>query len=499
MNENVLFGLAVTVVGAPLVLLGFTSVVAIWPVASRERLIIIGTYLGIMAGFLASVGIAISMITEQRDTRVLDLGRWVSIPEMEFHFHIRLIFDRLSIPFLFLIYVLCGTVGAFTSRYLHRELGFQRFFILYSLFTLGMVISAVSGTIEVLFFGWELVGLSSALLVSFFHERQAPAMNGLRVWTIYRIADASFLMAAWLLHHLTGEGDLQRMMGVAAWPHVHIELTAGQALGVGLLLLIAAAGKSALIPFSSWLPRAMEGPTASSAIFYGALSVHLGAYMLLRVSPVIYASWVLSASVVALGLATAVYASLVERVQADIKSALAFASLTQVGLIVAEIGMGWQCFALLHLLGHASLRTLQMLRAPSLLQDYFKLETALGHRIAVQPRPPWTFCVPELRNGIYRFALERGFLDAILNRFFVGPFLGLFKLFSRWESAWLQCWEKRFGRSIRVSWKWGPSGERFSKVQPPFQTESGGALREGTSQTESIRSAVGTKWENQDA
>ena len=117
-------------------------------------------------------------------------------------------------------------------------------------------------------------------------------------------------------------------------------MTPQQALLVGLLLLVAAAGKSALVPFSGWLPRAMEGPTPSSAVFYGALSVHLGAFLLLRVSPLLERSPLLCAAIVALGLTTAVFAYLAGSVQTDIKSALSFASLSQVGIIVAEIGLG---------------------------------------------------------------------------------------------------------------------------------------------------------------
>src|SRR5690348_18183899 len=101
--------------------------------------------------------------------------------------------------------------------------------------------------------------------------------------------------------------------------------TSQQALIVGLLLLAAAAGKSALVPFSGWLPRAMEGPTPSSAVFYGALSVHLGTFLLLRVSPRLECSAWLAIAVVALGLTTAVVAYFAGSVQTDIKSALAFA------------------------------------------------------------------------------------------------------------------------------------------------------------------------------
>ena len=139
---------------------------------------------------------------------------------------------------------------------------------------------------ETLFAGWEMVGLSSTLLVAFYHERKGPVRNGLRVWSVYRISDAALLLAAVALHHMTGEGDFDAFLGNGAgspWPMGQSLLSEQQALLVGLLLLVAAAGKSALVPFSGWLPRAMEGPTPSSAVFYGALSVHLGAFLLLRV------------------------------------------------------------------------------------------------------------------------------------------------------------------------------------------------------------------------
>ena len=279
-----------------------------------------------------------------------------------------------------------------------------------------------------------------------FHERIAPAINGLRVWAIYRFADAAFLLAAVQLHHATGEGDFHLMSRGGVWPEATSTLSASNAMIAGLLLLIAVAGKSALIPFCGWLPRAMEGPTASSAIFYGALSVHLGVYLLLRVSPIFSSSLALSIVVVTLGMSTAVYANLVERVQADIKSALAFASLAQVGLIVAEIGMGWHYLALMHILGHAALRTLQLLRALSLLQDYFKLETALGQRVAFCRQDSWLTRHPQLHRSLYRLALNRGYLDSLLDDWLVVPALRMFQWCSRAESAWIHWWETSFGR-----------------------------------------------------
>jgi NAD(P)H-quinone oxidoreductase subunit 5 len=225
-------------------------------------------------------------------------------------------------------------------------------------------------------------------------------------------------------------------MGRGAWPAGEALIGSREALWVGVLLIIAAAGKSALVPFSGWLPRAMEGPTSSSAIFYGALSVHLGAFLLLRISPILERSIVLQGTVVVLGAVTALLAALAGRVQSDVKTALAYASLTQVGIIVMEIGLGLRYVALVHILGHAALRTLQLLRAPTLLHDYHVLENALGHHL---PRrfAPWNrWLPPRWQQWLYLLALERGFLDEILNRLAVRPFLALFHRFDAWERRW---------------------------------------------------------------
>jgi NADH:ubiquinone oxidoreductase subunit 5 (chain L)/Multisubunit Na+/H+ antiporter, MnhA subunit len=405
--------------------------------------------LAMVAGLVASSVVLVAMLaTGERNVRI-DLGDWVAVgehiasksnptlPEQEaFHFAFKFKFDRLSVPFAILTFLLCGVISTFASRYLHREAGFNRFFLLLALFAVGMVLTTLAGTIETLFTGWEFVGISSALLVAFFHERRGPVENGLRVWSVYRLSDAALLLAAVALHRLRGSGDFNLLLGDGSWPQGEIPITQSQALLVGGLLLVAAAGKSALIPFSGWLPRAMEGPTPSSAIFYGALSVHLGAFLLLRVSPILECSFVLSAAVVLLGLATAVYASLASRAQSDIKSALSFASLTQVGLIVAEIGLGLRYIALIHILGHACLRTLQFLRAPTLLHDYHSLENALGSHLPGDEGPFPSLLSPKTRNWLYRMALHRGYLDVFLADYIARPILRMFRACDALERRW---------------------------------------------------------------
>jgi NAD(P)H-quinone oxidoreductase subunit 5 len=434
--HQVLQVLGIAVLAGPTALVAVLGTAALVGRPLSERTTNHITYLATVTSLTASLAILALMLAGGTRHVPIDLGNLVVIPQQHFHFHLMFIFDRLSVPFVILSLTLCGTVAAFASRYLHRERGYGRFFVCNSLFVLGIVMTTLAGTIEVLFFGWELVGLSSALLVAFFHERVAPVRNGIRVWSVYRIADAAFLLGAVALHQLTGAGDFDKLMGAGSWPSAGTTLSSGQAFFVGSLLLVAAAGKSALVPFSGWLPRAMEGPTPSSAIFYGALSVHLGAFLLLRVSPILEASVWLSAAVVAIGLITALYAAVTARVQTDIKSALAFASLIQVGIIVAEIGCGLRYIALIHIIGHACLRTLQLLRAPTLLHDYHAMENAIGGHLPHEPGF-WERVIPAgAREWCYRFALERGYLDSFLNEYVVYPFQRAFQWCDTMERRW---------------------------------------------------------------
>ncbi|HEX4132650.1 MAG TPA: proton-conducting transporter membrane subunit [Pirellulales bacterium] len=427
--------LGTLVVVSPLVMtfvLGITLLLD-WPLTEQSigRLV----YSSIVVGLSAAVVILVLMLATGERHVAIDAGDWVEIPH-HFHFSVKIVFDRLSVPLAILSFVLAGTIGAFATRYMHREPGFNRFFMLYAIFVLGMVATSLAGTIETLFAGWEFVGLSSALLVAFFQERAAPARNGLWVWTVYRVSDAALVLAAVAMHHLIGEGDFNELLGAGPWPDETSNVSTGDATIVGLLLVVAAAGKSGLVPFSGWLPRAMEGPTPSSAVFYGALSVHLGAFLLLRVSPLLERSPLVCVVVVALGLMTAVFAYLAASVQADIKSALSFASLSQVGIIVAEIGLGFTYLPLFHLLGHACLRTLQFVRAPTLLQDYRTLENAIGSRLPRTATPWMRFGGTGFHAWLYRFALERGYLDSLLTDYIVGPFVRTFRLCDSLERRW---------------------------------------------------------------
>lgn len=382
------------------------------------------------AGLLVTAAAVVVMLKDGVVRHPIELGDWIATG----HHHIKFEFvlDLLSLTYAGLTLVLCAVVGMFSVRYLHREAGYNRFFILFALFLFGMLVTALSDTVETLFVGWELVGISSVLLIGFFHERAAPVQNGLRVWAVYRFGDAALVLAALLMHEFFGSGDFHHLAFATG------QLGAQQTLHwtiLGALFVAAAACKSALVPFSGWMPRAMEGPTTSSAIFYGAISVHLGAFLLLRISPILdHTPWI-PPFLIALGLLTTVLAYLCGRVQTDVKSALSFSVLTQVGLIMAEIGFGLHTFALIHLVGHACLRTLQFLRAPSFLQDHHHQKDAIGHGLPAIPDTLFAKLPAALRRPLYRFALERGFLDAILDRVVLRPFAAVFRACDRADRA----------------------------------------------------------------
>ena len=360
--------LGTLVVGTPLVLLAALGIPSLIGGTLSERATARACRLAIAIGLLACIGTLVSMLVTGDRHVVLNVGNWVAFQDdlpserVHYHFSLKFEFDRLSVPLSILCFVLCGTVGAFATRYLHRESGYNRFFVLFALFLSGMVIASLADTIETLFIGWEFVGLSSALLVAFFQERPAPTRNGLSIWVIYRVSDAALLLAAVALHHVTGEGDFDQLLGTQSWPNTQLPLNQSQSLLIGLLLLFAVAGKSALRTVLGLVAPSHGGSDTIGRRVLHALSVHLGEFLLLRMSPLISVSTWLAVAVICMGLLTAVYAYITSSVQTDIKSALAFASLVQVGIIVAEIGLShWIPFllyvALVHLLGHACLRT----------------------------------------------------------------------------------------------------------------------------------------------
>lgn len=392
-------------------------------------------------GTLVLLASTLCVVTFTSEDRVI----WAELPWFavdDYHFGITLVADWISAPLSALFAILSATIGVFSRRYLHREPGYHRFYFLLGLFAFGVQLTVLAGSLDIVFIGWELVGLCSALLIAYFHERRKPVEHSIRAFFTYRLCDVGLLSAVVWIHHTVGTTDFEFGRALHAFglpiPSSGADLTL-----IGVLALVAALGKGGQAPLGGWLPRAMEGPTPSSAIFYGAISVHLAPFLLLRAAPLLAESTVASASVIAVGAITALHGTFVGRVQSDVKSMLAYASMTQVGLILVEIGTGFYVLALVHLMGHASIRSLQILMSPNVLADHQLREQALG---ATVPRTGghlerW---VPRaLQPWLYRHALERGYFDAVLRDFLLAPFVRTFR--------WLDAAERHFTNWIEGS------------------------------------------------
>jgi len=283
----------------------------------------------------------------------LDYGDWFASGHA--HFGLSLSVDPESLPMLWLTALLTGLVASFSVRYLHQDRGFLRFFSLLNLFTFGAYLVAAAGSLDVLTVGWELVGITSVLLIGFFQLRPELVHNAARVFAYYRIADV-FLIASVLVSHLWfGTAHLDTLSPVEVLSKGVDR--AGRLHWIVLFLILAACGKSSIGPFFGWLPRAMEGPTPSSAILYGAISVHLGAFLLLRVQPLLLASDPATVLLIVLGAASALLGTLLHRSSCDAKTSLSYATQSQLGLIFVEIGLGWVWIPMLHILGHSIVRT----------------------------------------------------------------------------------------------------------------------------------------------
>ncbi len=336
----------------------------------------------------------------------------------EYEFLVDFYFDKVTAVYLLVGAFVTFLIIRYSSFYLHLEQGYKRFFNTILLFFLGYNLTVLSGNFETLFIGWELLGISSFLLIAFYRERYLPVRNAVKVFAIYRIGDVGILLAMWASHHLWHENIT--FLKLSNYDLVHRLLEGHRDIGIfiSVCILVAAAAKSAQFPFSSWLPRAMEGPTPSSAIFYGSLSVHFGVFLLLRTYPF----WEHQTSVRVLigfcGIITAATGFFISRVQSTIKTQIAYASISQIGIMFIEIALGLKTLALIHFAGNAFLRTYQLLVSPSvvsyLIRDQFyhfqpnqsSLEEGLPKRI---------------RLTIYMLSLKEWYLDVLLNKLVFTP------------------------------------------------------------------------------
>ena len=351
--------------------LGF--IISLFLPESKEKAISWTAFGTVFLQLIGLVGFIIFWIIDgAKDLNLLELS---ILKTAHYEFFIDFYFDQISAVYLFIGALLTSMITTYSRYYLHREKGYKRFFNTVLFFFFGYNLAILSGNFETLFIGWEIIGISSFLLIAFYRERYLPVKNAFKVFSIYRIGDVGLLLAMWASHHLFHENITFMKLNNYELVNEHLQNHSIIGIFIALCLACAAAAKSAQIPFSSWLPRAMEGPTPSSAIFYGSLSVHLGVFLMLRTFPFWEHQTTMRIAIGLMGLTTSLAASVMARVQSSVKSQVAYSSISQIGIIFIEIALGFETLALIHFAGNAFLRTYQLLVSPSvvsyLIRDQF--------------------------------------------------------------------------------------------------------------------------------
>jgi len=285
--------------------------------------------------------------------------------DAEFSFD--LYFDKFTLVYAVVTGLLGTLISLFSRYYMHRDPGYKRFFNNLTFFFLGINLVIFSGNFETLFLGWEVLGISSFLLIGFYRERYLPVKNSIKVVSLYRLSDVGLLVALWLCHAAFGKNiQFEEMNQSAEIPALLAQNPLNHFL-IPLVFLLVAAIKSGQFPFSSWLPRAMEGPTTSSAIFYGSLSVHIGLFLMLRTYPLWTDNLAIRVLIIGMGLLTSILAGSIANVQPTVKTQIAYASIAQIGIMFIEAALGWHILVLVHFAGNALLRSYQLLVSPSVL------------------------------------------------------------------------------------------------------------------------------------
>jgi len=313
------------------------------------------------------------------------------------------VLDPLSAVMLVMVTFVGLLIFIYSTGYMAHDENFTRFFCFLSLFAGAMLGLVISNSILLLFMCWELVGLTSYLLIGFWYHKPSAAAAAKKAFMTTRVGDVLFFLGiVWLfaqsgtlLFYNNGAGSMEGWaLGGLISAHAGLGLTAAGA--IGLLIFAGAVGKSGQFPLHVWLPDAMEGPTPVSALIHAATMVAAGVYLVARVYPLMQAGAAANGTSTALivitwvGSITAVFAALIAIAQNDIKRILAYSTVSQLGYMMAGLGIGGVAVGMFHLITHAFFKSLLFLGAGSVIHGCHE-EQDVRHMGGLKAYMPWTF------------------------------------------------------------------------------------------------------------
>jgi NADH-quinone oxidoreductase subunit L len=308
--------------------------------------------------FLVSLAVGLQVLADPA-TYVRPLPTWIEVGDLSVSYD--LFIDQLTAVMLLVVTGVGLLVHIYSVGYMHGDSRYSRFFAYLNLFLASMLILVLGSNLLTLFLGWELVGLSSYLLIGFWFEKREYASAAKKAFITNRVGDVSFMVAMFLAFSTLGTLDFLGIFGEAE------QLSSGTAFALILLLLGGAAAKSAQIPLYVWLPDAMAGPTPVSALIHAATMVTAGVYLTVRMSPVLVQSVTAMTFIAWIGALTALLAALIAIRQDDIKKVLAYSTVSQLGYMFIAVGVGAFRESIFHLVTHAFFKGLLFLAAGSVM------------------------------------------------------------------------------------------------------------------------------------
>ena len=349
---------------------------------------------------LASFARLLAFDEEHRST-VQHLFSYVPVGDL--HVDVSLFLDPLSSAFTLLVTGVGTLVHVYSIGYMEHDEERRRFFAYLNLFLGSMLLLVLASNFLVLYVGWELVGVSSYLLIGFWHRRPSAATAAKKAFITNRVGDVGLSLGVVLIFVTFGTVDFAEVFARAP------DLSGGTAFGICVLLLLGACAKSAQFPLHVWLPDAMEGPTPASALIHAATMVTAGVYLIGRAHPLFEQSQAALNLVTAVGIVTVLIGGVIACVQDDIKKVLAYSTVSQIGYMFLGVGLGPGAYAIgiFHLLTHGFFKALMFMGAGSVmhgLHDETDMRRMGGLRKAM-PVTYWTFLAGWLAIiGMFPFA-----------------------------------------------------------------------------------------------
>jgi NADH-quinone oxidoreductase subunit L len=317
------------------------------------------------------------------------------IPAGDFQVSFNFLVDNLTAVLLIVVTTIGMLVHVYSIGYMAHDPGRWRFFAYLNLFMFSMLLLVLADNFLLLFAAWELVGLSSYLLIGFWHRRRTAALAAKKAFLVNRVGDFGFalgIMAVWTTVGTLNFAEVFEFFGPGGGV---AGLESWMVIGIALLLFMGAMGKSAQFPLHVWLPDAMEGPTPVSALIHAATMVNAGVYFVARANPIFAQAPEAMVVIAAVGIFTAILAASIALTQRDIKRVLAYSTLSQLGYMFAALGVGAFTAAIFHLMTHGFFKGLLFLGSGSVIhavheeQDMNRMG-ALWRRI---PITHWTMLI----------------------------------------------------------------------------------------------------------